>query len=399
MRNYLKLSLFVVMALALVATCAIGCGDGNGDNGEKEAYKIGAIFSTTGGNANLGVPEENTVDMIVDKINAEGGINGHPLEVIVYNDETDAAKTATLATKLIEQDQVLAIIGSTGTGQTMAMLDAVTTAEIPLVSCAAGIGIVEPVADRYWVFKTPQADRDVVHELYQHMESIGITKIAIITSTSGYGASGRNFLISEADDYGITLVDDQTFASSDTSMQSQLTHIKGTDAEAVICWDTDQASAVVAKDMQTLQFEIPLYCSHGIANPGFLSTAGDAANGVIISAGKLLIVDDLPDSDPQKEVLASYKEEYEAEYGEGTINTFGGHAYDALYMIVEVLEDMDEDLSLVDARAAIRDGLEQITDFVGISGVFTMSSTNHLGMHPGSLVMIEIVDGEWTWMQ
>jgi branched-chain amino acid transport system substrate-binding protein len=397
MRKYLKLSLFVLMAVALISTCAIGCGGGTQE--EKEAYKIGAIFSTTGGNANLGVPEENTVNMIVDKINADGGINGHPLEIIVYNDETDAAKTATLANTLIEQDEVLAIIGSTGTGQTMAMLDAVTTAEIPLVSCAAGIGIVEPVADRYWIFKTPQADRDVVNELYKYMESINITKVAIITSTSGYGASGRNFLLSVAANYSITIVDDQTFASTDTSMISQLTHIKGTDAEAVICWDTDQASAVVAKDMQTLQFTIPLYCSHGVANPGFLSTAGDAANGVIISAGKLLIVDDLPDSDAQKEILASYKEEYEAEYGEGTINTFGGHAYDALYIIVEALEDMDEDLSLAESRAAIRDGLEQITNFVGISGIFTMTTTNHLGMQTGSLVMIEIVDGDWTWMQ
>jgi len=384
------------MAIALISTCAIGCG---GTKEEKEAYKIGAIFSTTGGNANLGVPEENTVNMIVDKINADGGINGHPLEVIVYNDETDSAKTATLANTLIEQDEVLAIIGSTGTGQTMAMLDAVTTAEIPLVSCAAGIGIVEPVTDRYWVFKTPQADRDVVNELYKYMESIGITKVAIITSTSGYGASGRNFLLSAAANYSISIVEDQTFASSDTSMQTQLGIIKETDAEAVICWDTDPASAVVAKDMQALHFTIPLYCSHGIANPGFLSSAGDAANGVILSAGKLLIVDDLPDSDPQKAVLASYKAEYEAKYGAGTINTFGGHAYDALYMIVEALEDMDEDLSLADARAAIRDGLEQITDFVGISGIFTMSPTNHLGMQPGSLVMIKIVDGDWTWMQ
>jgi len=397
MHKFLKWSTILTLVLALVTISSVSCGGGTKE--EKEAYKIGAIFSTSGGNANLGQPEENTVNMIVDKINADGGINGHPLEVKVYNDETDSAKTATLANTLIEQDEVLAIIGSTGTGQTMAMLDAVTTAEIPLVSCAAGIGIVEPVADRYWVFKTPQADRDVVNELYKYMESIGITKVAIITSTSGYGASGRNFLLSAAANYSITIVDDQTFASSDTSMQTQLGLIKETDAEAVICWDTDQASARVAKDMQTLQFTIPLYCSHGVANPGFLSTAGDAANGVIISAGKLLIVDDLPDSDAQKDVLASYKEEYEAEYGAGTINTFGGHAYDALYMIVEALEDMDPDLTLSESRAAIRDGLEQITDFVGISGIFTMSPTNHLGMHPGSLVMIEIVDGDWTWMQ
>ncbi|MFA5401797.1 MAG: ABC transporter substrate-binding protein, partial [Dehalococcoidia bacterium] len=325
MRKYLKLSLFALMAVALVATCAIGCGDGNGDNGEKEAYKIGALFSTTGAQSNLGVPEEYTVEMLVDKINDAGGINGHPLEVIIYNDETDSTKCATLATKLIEEDEVLAIIGPTGTGNSMAIIDTITTAEIPLVSCAAGASITSPVEERYWVFKTPQTDKQVVTEIYVYLQSIGVTKVAIITSTSGFGQGGKTYLESEAATYGITLVDNQTFGSDDTSMISQLTHIKGTDAEAVICWDTDKASAVVAKDMQTLQFEIPLFCSHGIANQDFIDAAGDAANGVIFPAGKLLVVDEVPASDPQKDVLTEYRDEYLAEYPGESISTFGGH--------------------------------------------------------------------------
>jgi branched-chain amino acid transport system substrate-binding protein len=397
MRKYFKLSLFVLMAVALVSTFAIGCGGGTQE--EKEAYKIGALFSTTGSQSNLGVPEENTVEMLVEKINADGGINGHDLEVIIYNDETDSTKCATLASKLIEQDEVLAIIGPTGTGNSMAIIDTVTTAEIPLVSCAAGATIVTPVADRFWVFKTPQTDKQVVTEIYVHLQSTNISKVAIITSTSGFGQGGKTYLESEASKYGITIVDNQTFGSDDTSMVSQLTHIKGTDAQVVICWDTDKASAVVAKDMKTLQFTIPLYCSHGIANQAFIDAAGDAANGVIFPAGKLLVVDEVPATDPQKEVLTSYKNEYLAAYPNTSISTFGGHAYDALYMVVDALENMDEGLSLADSRAAIRDGLENITDFVGISGVFTMSPEDHLGMQPGSLALIEIVDGTWTVAQ
>ena len=398
MRKYLKLSLFVVMAIALVSTFAIGCSGGTQE--EKEAYKIGALFSTTGAQANLGVPEENTVEMLVEKINDAGGINGHPLEVIIYNDETDSTKCATLATTLIEEDEVLAIIGSTGTGNTMAIIDTITSAEIPLVSCAAGASITSPVEERYWIFKTPQTDKQVVTEIYVYLQSIGITKVAIITSTSGFGQGGKAYLESEASKYGITLVDNQTFGSEDTSMISQLTHIKGTDAEVVVCWDTDKASAVVAKDMQTLQFTIPLFCSHGIANQAFIDAAGDAANGVIFPAGKLLVVDEVPASDPQKEVLTNYRDEYLATYpDEKSVSTFGGHAWDALYMVVEALEDMDEGLTLAESRAAIRDNLEQITNFVGISGVFTMSATDHLGMQPGSLALIEIVDGTWTVAQ
>jgi len=395
MHKFLKWSTILTLVLALVTISSVSCGKEE----EVSVYKVGALFSTTGSQSNLGVPEENTVEMLVEKINADGGINGHPLEVIIYNDETDSTKCATLANKLIEQDQVLAIIGPTGTGNSMAIIDTVTTAEIPLVSCAAGASIVTPVEDRYWIFKTPQTDKQVVTEIYIYLQSINISKVAIITSTSGFGQGGKTYLESEAATYGITLVDNQTFGSDDTSMISQLTHIKGTDAEAVICWDTDKASAVVAKDMQTLQFEIPLFCSHGIANPGFITGAGDAANGVIFPAGKLLVVDEIPASDPQKDVLTSYRDEYEALYGEGTINTFGGHAYDALYMVVEALEDMEEGLSLAESRAAIRDGLEQITGFVGISGIFTMSPEDHLGMQPGSLALIEIVDGGYTWHQ
>jgi branched-chain amino acid transport system substrate-binding protein len=397
MQKYLKFSLVFILAIALVAVGTISCGGGAQE--EKEAYKIGALFSTTGSQSNLGVPEENTVEMLVEKINADGGINGHDLEVIIYNDETDSTKCATLANKLIEQDQVLAIIGPTGTGNSMAIIDAITTAEIPLVSCAAGASIVTPVDERYWIFKTPQTDKQVVIEIYIYLQSINISKVAIITSTSGFGQGGKTYLESEAATYGITIVDNQTFGSDDTSMISQLTHIKGTDAEAVICWDTDKASAVVAKDMQTLQMTIPLYCSHGIANQAFIDAAGDAANGVIFPAGKLLVVDEIPASDPQKEVLTNYRDEYLAAYPNESISTFGGHAYDALYLVVDALENMEEDLTLAESRAAIRDGLEQITDFVGISGIFTMSPEDHLGMQPGSLALIEIVDGAWTLAQ
>ncbi|UCC60563.1 MAG: ABC transporter substrate-binding protein, partial [Dehalococcoidia bacterium] len=348
--------------------------------------------------SHLGVPEEQTVNMMLEQINAAGGVNGHPLEVIIYDDETSVEKCVTLTNRLIEQDNVLAIIGPTTSGNSLGIIETVTAAEIPLISCAASTLIVEPVEERYWVFKTPQTDKEAVTEIYIYMQEQGFTKVALITDTSGFGAAGRDILVADAGDYGITIVDDQTFASGDTSMQSQLTHIGGTDAEAVICWATDKESATVATDMQTLQMDIPLFCSHGIANMAFITNAGDAANGVIFPAGKLLILDDIPTDDPQYDVLTQYTADYEAYTGE-TVSTFGGHAYDALSMVVIALEQLDEGLDVAEARAAIRDAIEQITGFAGTGGVFNMSPTNHLGMVPGSLAMIEIVDGEWTQIQ
>ncbi|TET74510.1 MAG: ABC transporter substrate-binding protein [Dehalococcoidia bacterium] len=395
MQNYIKYLVALTLVVALIAVGCIGCG-----GEEEETYKVGAVFALTGPASHLGVPEKQTVEMMVDQINDAGGINGRTLEVIVYNTETSAEKCATMVNRLIVQDKVLAIIGPSTSGESLAILDTVTTAKIPLVSCAANIGIVQPVEERYWIFKTPQTDKEAVTEIYIYLEDQGFTNIAIITDTSGFGAAGRVFLIADAADYGLTIVDDQTFTSADTSMQSQLTHIKGTDAEAVICWATDKESAIVALDMQTLHMDIPLVCSHGIANMNFIEQAGTAANGVIFPAGKLLIIGDIPADDPQKEVLTNYKADFEALYGEGTVNTFGGHAYDALSIVVSALEGMEEGLSLAEARAAVRDGLENdVKNWPGTGGVFTMSPTDHLGMAPGSLAMIEIVDGEWTWLK
>jgi branched-chain amino acid transport system substrate-binding protein len=385
--------MFLFLAVFAVSMCCVGCGSSTPAT-PKAPYVIGAIFSTTGASSNLGVPEANTVNMIVDKINKAGGINGHNLSVIIYDDTTSADTAATLATKLIEQDQVLAIIGPTTTGSTLAIMNISTDAKIPLVSCAAGAAIINPV--QYWIFKTPQTDKQAVIEIYKYLQSQNITKVAIITSTSGFGAGGKGYLESEAANYGITLVDNQRFDSTDTSMTSQLTHIQGTAAQVVVCWDTDKASAVVAQNMKTLGMSIPLYCSHGIATPAFITEAGDAANGVIFPAGKLLILDNLSSTDPQKTVLSTYKSDYLALYDVSTLSTFGGHAYDSLWMVVDSLKSMPEGLNLSASRAAIRDGLEKTTNFVGISGVFTMSPTDHLGMQAGSLALIKIVNGSWT---
>jgi len=363
---------------------------------DKSVYKVGAVVSTTGGASSLGIPEENTAKMIEEEINAAGGINGHELKVIIYDDESSAEKCATLTTRLIEQDNVLAIVGPTTSGNSMAIIDIVTNAKIPLVSCAASAAIVNPVEDRYWVFKTPQTDKEAVTEIYTYMEKNGITKVALITDTSGFGAGGRGYLVSDAADYGIEIVDDQTFDTGDPSMESQLTHIKGTDAQAVISWATTDESATVALDMKTLGMKIPHFASHGIANMDFIEQAGDAANGVIFPAGKMLFVDKLPNDDPQKQVLMDYIADYQARFGEGTYSTFGGHMYDALHIVMMALQKIDEGLDTSAARAAIRDAIEQTTNFIGTGGVFTMSPDNHLGMAPGSLGMIKIVDGKWT---
>jgi len=399
MKKYLKSSVILVLVVALLAIFPMGCTQEETiDAGD--TYKVGALLDLSGPCSNLGIPEKQTAEMMVNQINAAGGINGHPVQIIIYDTEGDNDKAALMAEKLINQDKVLAIVGPSRSGTSMHIIDTVTTAKIPLVSLAAARSIVEPVAQRYWIFKTPQTEYEVIPEIYSYLQSANITDVAIISDTGGFGVAGRTLLLDLADDYGIDIVDDQTFADADTSMISQVTHIKGNNPQAVVCWSTDKGSAIVAQDMKTMQMEdVLLFMSHGVANKAFVTAGGDAVEGVIIPAGKVLAADEVPDSDPQKEVLVSYRDDYEALYGVGSIDTFGGHCYDGLSWVILALEEMVDGLTLAEARDFIRGEIESMPEFNGTSGVFNISPEDHLGLGTGNLYMYKIVEGEWIWLK
>jgi branched-chain amino acid transport system substrate-binding protein len=361
-------------------------------------YRVGAIFSTSGFNSTLGQTQRPTVDMLVDQINKAGGINGHPLEVIIYDTKSDTATAATLARKLI-YDRALAIIGPTSTGESMAVKPIANQAGVPLISCDAGSVIVEPVGNYTWVFNTPQLDYVAIERLYIYLQEQNITKIALLTDTAGFGTAGRNWLKNQdlLNKYGLTIVadGDQTYGAYDVDMQAQLTKIKGTDAQAIVCWGTNRGPAIIARQMRTLGMTIPLLCSHGIAFKSFIETAGAAANGIVFCAGKLPIVDQLPDTDPQKALLEKYKTDFVARYG--VADVFGGYAYDALMMVVDALKVVGPD------KAKIRDYIENdIVNWPGIGGVYNMSPQDHNGLPRDpkqAMILVKIVDGQWTWLQ
>jgi len=382
------LSLLLVTFVLAAAFPLIGCGDKE----PKEAYKVGAVFAVTGANGPLGTPEKQTVEMMVAQINASGGVNGHPLEVIIYDTQSDATTCVTLVNRLILQDNVLAIIGPSSTGESMALIDTITAAEISLVSCAAGITIVTPVAERKWVFKTPQSDVFAAQNLCQYIKGLGMTKIAIITDNLGFGAGGKAVLVAQAPNYGLTIVADPQFDNNDSDMSPYITQIASTSAQAVICWGTNPGPANVAKAMAAQNVTLPLFSSHGIANKKFIELGGTAVNGVIFTAGKLLVASQLSADDPQKTVLTQYLADFEAKYGAGTANPFGGYAYDALKLVVMALEKAGPD------KAKVRDEIEKITNYAGVTGIFDVSAQDHMGLTSDSFVLIKIVNGQWTWL-
>lgn len=352
-----------------------------------EPYKVGAVFAITGPAAWLGEPEKNTVKMIEEEINAQGGINGHPLEVIVEDTVGDEAKTVMAVNKLINKDNVLAIVGPTRSGTTMAVIPIIEKAEIPLVSCAAAEAIVKPI--RKWVFKTPQKDSDAVIRIYEKMKQMKISKIAIITATEGFGMEGRNQLLKLAPEMGITIVADETYGPKDTDMTAQLTKIKGTDAQALVNWSIVPGQTTVIRNRRQLGMTIPMFQSHGFGNIKYAQAAGDAAEGVLFPAGRLLVVNSLPKNHPQKEVLTKYKKDYETRF-KADVSTFGGHAYDALYLVIAALKKVGPD------RAKIRDFIEQQKNFVGTGGVFNYSPEDHTGLNKDAFEMITVKGGEFV---
>jgi branched-chain amino acid transport system substrate-binding protein len=371
----------LVLAVLLVAG---GCAQ---KDAAKAPYKIGGVFSITGPNSFLGEPERNSMQLLAEQINAKGGINGHRLELVIYDDEGDEAKAVLNVNKLIEKDQVLAIVGPSLTGTTMAVIPIVEKAEMPLVSCAAGVKITTPV--KKWVFKTPQTDVMAVAKLYEFMKRQGIRKIAILTVSNAYGDSGREQLLEQAAGAGLQVVADEKFDAKDADMTPQLTKLRGLNPEAIVCWGTNPGPAVVAKNMQQLGLKIPLYQSHGVASKKFIELAGTAADGIILPTGKILIAKSLPDNDPQKPVLLKYITDYETKY-KSAVSGFGGYAWEGLDMVVMALQKVGAD------RAKIRDEIEKVNGYVGISGIFRMSPQDHNGLSKDeAFVMVRIVNGDW----
>ena len=345
------------------------------------AYKVGGIFAVTGPAAWLGTPERNTAKMIEEEVNKAGGINGHPLEIIIEDTVGDPTKAVTATKKLITKDQVLAIVGPSRSGTTMAVIPIVEEAKVPLVSCAAAEAIVVPV--KSWVFKTPQKDSDAALRIYETMREQGISKIALITGTTGFGDQGRKQLKKLAPELEIEIVADETYGPEDTDMTAQLTKIKASEAQAVVNWSIVPGQVIVAKNMRQLGMKIPLFQSHGFGNIKYAQTAGEAGEGIIFPCGRLLAVDTLADDHPQKEVLAKYKKEYEAKYEED-VSTFGGHAWDGLQLVIAALREVGPD------REKIRDYIENTKNFVGTGGIFNFSPEDHNGLNKDAFEMLTV---------
>ncbi|MEW6347597.1 MAG: ABC transporter substrate-binding protein [Thermodesulfobacteriota bacterium] len=360
--------------------------------------KIGAFYSLSGPAAAIGTPTKLVTEMVVKKINKEGGINGRQIELVVGDTESNPTKAVMVAKKFINVDKVAAIIGPDTTDLGMAVKKLVEEAGIPTFMTVGGDPVImggEKLGTFKWVFKSPQRSSTAVEKLYGHLQKAKLTKIALITASDGFGKDGKGWLEKLAPKFGLTIIADESFSRTDTDMTAQLTKIAAAKPDAIVCWTIGPAGSIVAKNVNQLAIKTPVFQCHGLPDPKYVELAGPAAQGNMMPSTKLMAWEQLPDKDPQKPVIKEFVKLYgEAGYNKQfPINTHSGYAWDAIYIVANAMKKAGTD------PAKLRDAIEQTKGYVGISGTYNLTPEDHNGLGVDSMIMVRIADGKWKLVE
>jgi len=354
-----------------------------------EPIKIGAVLSVTGPAAFLGDPELKTLQLYVEKINEKGGVLGRPLQLVSYDDGSDAGNANAFGKRLIERDGVDFIIGGTTTGSTMAMAPLVERAGVPLISLSGGSIVIDPV--RKWIFKTAHTDRMAAERVLDDMKRRGLITIAMLSDTGSFGQSGKKETETAAAKMGIYVAVSEVYGAKDTDITPQLTRIKNTPGvQAMFVFGLGQGPAIISRNVRMLALTLPIYHAHGVASEEFIKLSGGAAEGARLPAAALLVAAKLPDNDPEKPVVLDYIKTYTGHYKED-VSTFGGHAYDALMILTDAIKRANSV-----EKEKVREAIEQTKGYIGASGTFNMSSTDHMGLDLSAFRLLEVKNGNWV---
>jgi len=354
-----------------------------------DTIKVGALLAETGPASFLGAPEAKTLRMLVEEVNAKGGIGGRKIELIIKDTQASPEKAVSFAKQLIDEDKVFAIIGPSTSGETMQVKNIAEQGQTILLSCAAAETIVNPIAK--YVFKTPQKDSDAVRKIFLQMKKMGISKIGVLSSNTGFGGAGKAQIEKLAPEYGMTIAANEVYDKAATDLTAEVTKVKAANVQALVNWSIEPAQAIVVKNARQIGLTIPIFQSHGFGNISYCKLCGPAAEGVLFPAGRLLVADTLSDKNPQKKVLESYKKDYEAKYKED-VSTFGGHAYDAFIILERGLKDAGPGAD----KEKVRSAIENIKGLVGTAGIFNFSPTDHNGLDINAFEMLTVKDGKFA---
>ena len=355
-----------------------------------EPYSIGAVVCESGPASTLGRPEADSIQLAVDEINKAGGVNGHPLQVTIIDDETSPANAVNATRRLLDQ-HVLAIIGTSITQGSLAMVPVAQAAKVPVISLASSASVIEPVNDHAYIFKIPPTDTAVARILQKHMKAAGIEKVGAVYRNDDYGKTGIAHFLEAGKAEGFSVSDSEAIDSTATDATTQLTKVRASNPQAVLVWSTLPSVYVVTKGYRQLALgNLPLYFSDGAADQRFLDQGGVALNGAFIVTSRASVASQLPNSDPSKKIALHYVGAFESSYAKDKpANMFGGFGYDAVYWLKQALAKSGPD------TAKLREALEHV-DYAGVSGVFHTSAQDHNGLAPNADVVTKVVDGKFV---
>lgn len=385
----MKRSGFIVAALAALALAgpllaAVPAG------AQAREYRIGAIMELSGPFSQWGAPMRDAIQLAVDNINAAGGVKGVPLKLIIYDGRSRGTEAALLAKRLAEQDKVVAIIGPGTSPTTMPVIPYVSQAGVPTFSMGSSDRIIEPPAERRWLFRLPYGSRQNVEKLVEHFKARGIKKTGFLSVNNAYGDTGREEFQKAAGPAGIEVVAWEKFGGTDTDMKPQLTKIRGLAPQAIVVWGIPPVVSIVQKNRAELGIDIPVYHDNGATlTPQFIDLAGGAAEGAYGVVIKIDVLDELPESDPQKALLKKFKAQFESRFG-FDVGGLYAESYDNVLLIAKGLETAG------DNREKLRDAIEQLKGLVGMAGIYSMSPTDHNGLTSKDLVIGRVKNGKWT---
>ena len=377
-----RLAIMLLAATALVPAGGVA----------QAQVKIGVTISMTGPAASLGVPQRNSIALMPSEIAEQ------KVEYIVLDDGADSTKAVANARKLIDENNVDALVGSSTTPASLAMIDVAAEKKVPMISLAASARLIGPMdAQRHWVFKTPQNDSLMADAIADHMARNGVKTVGFIGFNDAYGDGWLTEATRAFAAHGITLVATEKFARADTSVTGQVLKLVAAKPDAVLIAGAGTPAALPQKALHERGYAGKYYQTHGIANMDFLRVGGRDVEGTVLPVGPVLVAAQLPDDNPIKAVALDYVRRYEAANGPGSVATFGAHAIDAGIMLQAAIP-----IALKSAkpgtpefRAALRDALEGSKGLVLTHGISTMSPQDHNGFDQRARVMVTIAGGAW----
>ena len=361
--------------------------------------KIAGIFALTGRAAHIGTSQRDAVLLAIDDVNAQGGINGRKLEMVMSDTESNPTKAVIALKKVLESEDVVAIIGPTLTGTAMAMRGFIEKEQIPAFMHSGGDVILtaplkkdDPSSTPKWTFKSPYKAADAMGKICEYMSKHGIKKIGFLYSNEGFGKDGLRNVMVQAPKYGIEVVAQEAFQPKDVDMTAQLTRINAEGVDGIIAWTVGPAMGIIPKNVKQLGIKAPLFECHGAGDPIFWKVAGEAGEGVMMPSTKIVVGDQLPDNDIQKQKVLDYVKAYKAKFKSepGTMVAYGA---DAALIVVEAIRKVGPD------RAKIRDAIENTKGYVGISGIYNISPEDHNGLAMKDIVMIKATKGGWKLLE